>query len=73
MNVNYQMDGAAHNDTYVNVNLPFPNPDAIAEFNVQTSNMSAEYGNSTAVVNIVTKSGTNHCTAMPSSSCATAI
>ncbi len=59
MNVNYEMDGAAHNDTYVSENLPFPNPDAIAEFNVQTTNMSAEYGNSTSVVNIVTKSGAN--------------
>src|SRR5712692_6189434 len=58
-NVNYQMDGAGHNDSYVNMNLPFPNPDAIQEFNLQTSNMSAEYGNAAAVVNIVTKSGTN--------------
>src|SRR5207245_1225016 len=58
-NVNYQMDGAGHNDSYINVNLPFPNPDAIQEFNLQTSNMSAEYGDSAAVVNVVTKSGTN--------------
>jgi Carboxypeptidase regulatory-like domain len=58
-NVNYQMDGAGHNDTYVNMNLPFPNPDAIQEFNLQTSSMSAEYGGGAAVVNIVTKSGTN--------------
>jgi hypothetical protein len=58
-NVNYQMDGAGHNDSYINVNLPFPNPDAIQEFNLQTSNMSAEYGDSSAVVNVVTKSGTN--------------
>ena len=57
--VNYQMDGAGHNDTYVNMNLPFPNPDAIQEFNLQSSNMSAEYGGSAALVNIVTKSGTN--------------
>ena len=28
-NVNYQMDGAGHTDTFVNMNLPFPNPDAI--------------------------------------------
>jgi carboxypeptidase family protein len=40
-NVNYQMDGAGHNDTYVNMNLPFPNPDALQEFNLQTSSMSA--------------------------------
>ena len=53
------MDGAGHNDTYVGVNLPFPNPDAIQEFNLQTTNMSAEFGNGTSVVSIVTKSGTN--------------
>jgi hypothetical protein len=58
-NVNYQMDGAGRNDTYVNMNLPFPNPDALQEFNLQTSSMSAQYGGGAAVVNIVTKSGTN--------------
>ncbi|HUS07987.1 MAG TPA: TonB-dependent receptor [Bryobacteraceae bacterium] len=58
-NVNYQMDGAGHNDTYVNMNLPFPNPDAIQEFNLQSSSMSAEYGGAAATVNIITKSGTN--------------
>ena len=57
--VNYQMDGAGHNDTYVNANLPFPNPDAIQEFGVQDQNLSAQYGLGGAVVNIVTKSGTN--------------
>lgn len=58
--VNYQLDGADNNDTYMNTNLPFPNPDAIQEFNVQTGNMSAEYGNAASgIVNIVTKSGTN--------------
>ena len=58
--VNYQMDGADNNDTYMNTNLPFPDPDAIKEFNVQTGNMNAEYGNAiSGVVNIVTKSGTN--------------
>jgi hypothetical protein len=58
-NVNYQMDGTQHNDSYVNANLPFPNPDALQEFRLQSNNMSAEYGNSANVVNIVTKSGTN--------------
>jgi hypothetical protein len=58
--VNFQMDGAGHNDTYVNANLPFPNPDAVKEFNVQTDNVSAQYGlGAGAVVNIVTQSGTN--------------
>jgi carboxypeptidase family protein len=58
-NINYQLDGGDHNDHYINSNSPFPNPDAVQEFSVQTNNMSAEYGNSAVVVNIVTKSGTN--------------
>ena len=37
-----------------------PNPDALQEFSVQTNNFSAEFGrNSGAVVNAITKSGTN--------------
>lgn len=58
--VNYQMDGVDYNDTYINSNIPFPNPDAIQEFNLLTGNMSAVYGNAIGgVVNVVTKSGTN--------------
>ena len=59
--VNYQLDGAGHNDTYLNVNVPFPNPDAVQEFNLQASNFTAEYGNAAGgIVNIVTRSGTNN-------------
>jgi len=58
--VNYQMDGVDHNDTYLNTSLPFPNPDAIQEFALQSANFSPEYGNAAGgIVNIVTKSGTN--------------
>lgn len=58
--INYQLDGVAYNDTYINANLPFPNPDALQEFSVQGTNMSAEYGNAVGgVVNVVSKSGTN--------------
>ena len=58
--VSFFLDGAPNIDFLSNVNLPFPMPDALQEFSVQTSNYSAEYGqNSGAVVNIVTKSGTN--------------
>ena len=58
--VNYQLDATGHNDTYININLPFPNPDSLQEFNLQSSNFTAEYGNAAGgVVNIVTKSGTN--------------
>ena len=58
--VNYALDGAFHNDTYTNVSLAMPDPDALQEFSVQTNNFSAEYGRSAgAVVNAVTRSGTN--------------
>jgi hypothetical protein len=57
---NYLLDGADHNDSHSNVNLPFPFPDALQEFNVQTSGISSRYGlHPGAVVNVVTKSGTN--------------
>jgi len=57
---NYMLDGGNNVDEYTNVNLPFPFPDALQEFSVETSNYSAEYGqNSGGVVNVVTKSGTN--------------
>jgi hypothetical protein len=57
--VNYQLDGAGHNDVYLNANLPFPNPDAIQEFRLEANNLSAVYGDGAAVVNVVSKSGTN--------------
>src|SRR3954454_15723708 len=58
--VSYNLDGGNNQDTYTNVNNPFPNPDAVEEFSVQTNSFSAEYGRgSGAVVNVVTKSGTN--------------
>ena len=58
--ISYRLDGGNNVDEYTNVNAPFPFPDALQEFSVQTSNYSAEYGqNSGGVVNIITKSGTN--------------
>ena len=58
--VSYLLDGANNMDSYSNVNAPFPFPDALQEFSVQTSNYSAEYGqNAGGVVNVITKSGTN--------------
>lgn len=57
---NYVLDGAQNNDLYSNAPNPFPNPDALQEFSVQTNNFSAEFGRqSGGVVNAVTKSGTN--------------
>lgn len=58
--VNYMVDGAQNNDHYNNAPSPVPNPDAVAEFSVQTNNFSAEFGRSAGgVVNVVTRSGTN--------------
>ena len=40
--------------------IALPNPDAIAEFKIQTSTYDASYGrNPGAAVNVVTKPGTN--------------
>jgi len=58
--VAYQLDGAMHNNTYDNQNLPLPFPDALQEFSVATSGLSAQNGlHSGASVSAVTKSGTN--------------
>ena len=56
----YLMDGADNTDSFSNVNLPFPFPDALQEFSVQTSGLAAQYGfHPGSVVNVVTKAGTN--------------
>jgi hypothetical protein len=58
--VSYKLDGATHQDNITNLNAIFPNPDALAEFSVETNNFDARYGGAGgAVVNIVTKSGSN--------------
>ncbi|MBI2185997.1 MAG: TonB-dependent receptor [Acidobacteria bacterium] len=58
--VAYVLDGAMHNDPYDNTNMPFPFPDALQEFSVATSGLSAQYGmHSGASVNAVTRAGTN--------------
>jgi len=56
----YRLDGATHMDNFSNINLPFPFPDAIQEFSVQTGSISAKSGlHPGAQVDVVTKSGTN--------------
>ena len=58
--VAYMLDGATHNNPQDNANLPLPFPDALQEFRVATSGLSAQNGmHSGASVNAVTKSGTN--------------
>jgi hypothetical protein len=58
--VSFRLDGTSHTDPYFQQNQPFPFPDALQEFSIQTSNYSAAQGNSAgAVVNAVTRSGSN--------------
>ncbi len=58
--VSFRLDGASNNDLYTNVNQPFPFPDALQEFSVQTANYSAKYGgNAGGVVNVITRAGSN--------------
>jgi len=57
---NYSVNGGDGNDLFVNLPAIQPSPDSVEEFRVITNNFDAEYGrNSGAVVNVVTKSGTN--------------
>jgi hypothetical protein len=57
---NYILDGGEDVDHYFNTPNPMPDPDALAEFNVQTTDFGAEYGRyAGGVVNAVTKSGSN--------------
>ena len=57
---NFSVNGGDANDQFVNLPTIQPTPDAIDEFRVISNTFDAEYGrNSGAVVNVVTKSGTN--------------
>ena len=58
--IGYNLDGANNEDLMSNTNDPFPFPDAVQEFSVQTNSFDVQYGsNAGAVVNVITKSGTN--------------
>ncbi|QNI34317.1 carboxypeptidase regulatory-like domain-containing protein [Alloacidobacterium dinghuense] len=58
--VSFYLDGGSNMTGIRNYGNPLPNPDALEEFRVETSNFSAQYGRmSSAVVNTVTRSGTN--------------
>jgi hypothetical protein len=58
--ITYLLDGGLNNDLLDNSNLLDPNPDAIAEFRLLSSNYTAEYGrNGGGVISEVIKSGSN--------------
>ena len=57
---NYLLDGGDNMDSFTNINMPFPFPDALAEFSVETSVLPAQNGlHPGGLVNAVTKSGSN--------------
>jgi hypothetical protein len=58
--VSFFLDGGSNMTGIRNYGNPLPNPDALEEFRVETSNFSAQYGRmSSAVVTAVTRSGGN--------------
>ncbi|WP_260703163.1 TonB-dependent receptor [Edaphobacter flagellatus] len=57
---NYVLDGGYHTDNFTNVNLPYPFPDALREFSVESNSLPARSGvHPGALVNVVTNTGTN--------------
>jgi len=58
--VTFVLDGGVDNNLLSNGVVYTPNPDAVEEFRILTSNYTAEYGrNSGGIVSLVTKSGGN--------------
>ncbi len=58
--VNYLLDGSLYNNPFDAVNLPFPFPDALQEFKVETNALQADKGtHASGTVSAVMKSGTN--------------
>ena len=56
----FLLDGTNNNDTFNTGFVMRPPPDAIQEFKIETHSYTAEFGrNAGAVVNVVTKSGSN--------------
>ncbi|MGA7341429.1 MAG: carboxypeptidase regulatory-like domain-containing protein, partial [Terracidiphilus sp.] len=56
----WKLDGADNSDYMSNANLPFPFPDAVQEFSVESIDLGARGGeHSGGLVNVITKSGTS--------------
>src|SRR6266702_1540658 len=56
----WKLDGGDNNDWMANSNLPFPFPDAVTQFSVESTALGAQGSvHSGGLVNVVTRSGTN--------------
>jgi hypothetical protein len=58
--VYFLLDGVDMTDSYLSIAPVIPAPDALQEFDIQTSDFNAQYGRSSGgIVNAATKAGTN--------------
>ena len=58
--ITFLLDGGVNNDLLGNGVVLNPNPDAVEEFRILTSDYTAEYGrNAAGIISVVTKSGTD--------------
>ena len=56
----WRLDGGDNQDYMANGNLPYPFPDAVSEFSVESTDLGAQDGGHVGgMVNVVTQSGTN--------------
>jgi len=56
----WRLDGGDNQDYMANGNLPYPFPDAVSEFSVESTSLGAQDGGHVGgMVNVVTRSGTN--------------
>jgi hypothetical protein len=56
----FWLDGAVYNNPWDSANLPFPFPDALQEFKVETSSLTAQNGvHAGGTITAVTRGGTN--------------
>lgn len=57
---NFLLDGVDNNEPFLGTAMATPSPDALTEFRILTNSYSAEFGGGGgAIVNIITRSGTN--------------
>jgi hypothetical protein len=57
----FWLDGSAFNNPWDAANMPFPFPDALQEFKVETSSLTAQNGvHASGTITAVTKSGSNN-------------
>jgi hypothetical protein len=56
---NFQLDGTLYTNRFFDSVPTMPDPDALEEFTIQSSNYSAEFGGAGALVQLSTRSGSN--------------